>query len=728
MSGLTRRQFIGGSAAAAATAGGMWIGCTSAASGVSAAPGAADLGPWIQITPDDRVLVWADKVEMGQGTMTGYATLVGEELELDPARIEVVHPGVDARFGPFQSTGGSTSLAERWLPLRESAAKARERLKRAAADRLGVPTHELEVDAGRVSHPASGRSHSFGELAEDAARAPEPRDVGLKSPDRFRWIGRDQPRVDAAPKVRGEAGYGLDTRVEGLLHAAVVRPPRRGDRVASFDAASILGMRGVRDVFEIGSGVAVVAEGTWRARKAAAALPVTFAKGEGPRADSAEIRLEQARLLQEESGRTARDDGDVERALAGAAQVLDVEYYTPHQAHATMEPLNCTIVPGVDRVEVHLGTQSPTVVQDVVADVLGRSRSEVVVHTAYLGGGFGRRFFSDVAVECAEIVKHMNAPVQLVWSREDDTGHDFYRPATGHRFRGGLDADGRLLAWDHKMVAPSLMPYMAEGVAGAIGPEWMRGFLNSAAEGLASWVPRLAGPVMALEGASGQPYMAENVRVSSVLHDPGIRVGIWRSVGHSNNGFVVEGFVDELAHAAGEDPLEFRRARLPEHPRHLACLELVAQEAGWGRPAPGRHQGVAVHESFGTVVAHVAEVRVEASEIRVERVTASVHCGRAVNPDIVRAQIESGTIFGLTAALKGAVTFRDGVPLQSNFHDYPMLRMNEAPEIRVHIVPSEAEPTGVGEPGTPGIAAAVANAVFAATGKRLRELPLRLDS
>lgn len=730
MSGLTRREFLGSSAAAAAiaaTGGGLVVGCTSPSAAGTATPGATELGPWIQITNDGRVLVWADKVEMGQGTMTGYATLVGEELDLDPARIELRHPGVDARFG-FQNTGGSNSLASSWVPLRETAARARARLEMAAADRLDVPRSELSVDDARVTHAGSGRSLSFGELATDAASLSEPDDVQLKPPDRFRFIGSERPRVDAAAKVNGAARYGLDVRAPGMLHAAVVRPPRRGDSVEHFDASAVLGMPGVTDVFEISSGVAVVARGTWRARQAAAALPVRFARGEGARPDSDEIRREQTRLLAEESGRTARDDGDVEAGFESAEKRLDVTYYTPHQAHATMEPLNCTIIPQPDRIDVHLGTQGPTAAQDIAADVLGRRRDEVFVHTAFLGGGFGRRVFPDVVVECAEVVKRTNAPIQLVWSREDDTGHDFYRPATGHRFRGGLDASGSIVAWDHKMVAPSLLPSMGKGMAGVFGPEWMRGFMNAAGDGLMGLVPRLAGPILALEGAVDQPYAAESIRVASVLHDPGVRVGIWRSVGHSNNGFVVESFIDELAHAAGEDPLAFRRARLAGHPRHLACLEFVEEKAGWGLAVADRHQGLAVHESFNSVVAHVAEVSTADSRIRVERVTAVVHCGRAVNPDVVRAQIEGGTIFGLTAALKSAVTFRDGAAVQSNFHDYPMLRMDEAPEIEVHIVPSDDPPTGVGEPGTPGIAAAVANAVFAATGKRLRELPLRLDT
>ncbi len=728
MSGLTRRAFLSGSTA---TAAGLLIGCrTRRRPPVATEQGGAstEFDAWIHVTPDDRIVVYVDKVEMGQGTLTGFATLVGEELEVDPQRIDVRHAFVDERYpGPMQATGGSTSLAERFLPVRSSAARARVMLERAAADRMGVAVEEVAARDGEIVHVSSGRRLSYGAVAEAAAQLDAPGTVALKTPSEFRFIGHSRPRVDGPDKARGRAVYGIDTQLDGLLTAVVARPPHERDRVTGFDATAARVVPGVRDVFAVPTGVAVVADGYWPARKAAGLVKLEVERGDRTAVRSAALRAEQRRRLREESGKKLRAEGNSGAALERAAQAIDVEYYTGHQAHATMEPMNCTVAPRADRVDVYLGTQAPGVVQDVVAAVLGRSRDEVVVHTALLGGGFGRRFFPDVAAEAAEIAKRANAPVKLVWSREDDMARDYYRPATAHRLRGGLDADGRPIAWEHRMVAPSLIPHMAPNLAGALGPAWMRGFLNGSAEWFAGIVPRLAGPVLAHEGAEHQPYAIENVRVESMLYDPGITVGIWRSVGHSNNGFVVESFVDELADAAGRDPLEFRRSLLADHPRHLACLDLVAEKSGWGAPAPGLHQGLAVHESFDTVVAEVAEVRIAGNDIVVERVVCAAHVGLAVNPDIVRAQVESGVIFGLTATLKGEMTFADGVPEERNFDRYPMLRMREAPRIEVHIVSSDDPPTGVGEPGTPPIPAAVANAVYAATGKRLRTLPLRLD-
>lgn len=729
MPDVTRRIFLGG---AAATTAGLIVGCGSSGGAGMLRPAeladAADLGPWIMITPDDEIIVWSDKSEMGQGVLTLYASLVAEELEVDPARIDVRHATIDPRYGILQMTGGSRSASQVYEPLRRAGAEARERLLRAAAARWSVARDQVEARSGAVHDIRSGRVATYGALAEAAAAISPPSEVELKPAEAFQVIGRVTLRADAPAKVRGQARYGMDVRVEGMRYAAILRPPVRGDRVAAFDSAPALAIAGVRAVFEVPSGVAVLADHTWAARQGVAALAPTFERGDSPRPETRAIRAAQARLLDEERGRAARDDGDVEAALGASGRALDVRYFTPHQAHAAMEPLNCTIVPGAKGVDVHIGTQGPNAIQDVVSATLGLSRSDVRVHVEMLGGGFGRRSFTDVAAECAEIVARADVPVKLAWSREDDHAHDYYRPATGHRFRGSVDAEGRIEAWDHVAVAPSIVPGMAKGMAGVLVPESMRGVANAVGETVAGWIPKLMGPVIALEGASSVPYAAENVRVGSVLHDPGVRVGIWRSVGHSNNGFVVESFVDELAHAARMDPLAFRRRALASHPRHLACLDLVAERADWGRPAEGVSQGVAVHESFGSVVAHVAEVRVEGETFRVSRVVCAVDCGRAINPDVVRGQIAGGTIYGLTAAIKSAVTFEEGVPIEQNFDRYAMLRMDEAPEIEVYIVPSEEPPSGVGEPGTPGIAAAVANALFVATGQRLRELPLRIGT
>lgn len=731
MTELSRRTFLQGSAV---VAGGLLLGCRTGHS-----PGRPvdlvtdDVGvfdTWLNITPEGRVVLIVDKVEMGQGTLTGSATAVGEELEVDPLDIEVRHAWVDDHFDSLglQGTGGSTSMADRYLPLRETAARARVMLERAGAERMQVPVEAVSARDGFVVHESSGRSLSYGALAMHAARQDRPREIQLKDPTLFRFVGQDRPRVDGRMKTNGEARYGIDTQRPGMLTAVVVRPPHAGDRVRSFNAEAASTMPGVVDVFEIPTGVAVLADSYWHARRAGSQVTLDVERKERSDAESVALRAEHRRLLREESGKTLRKDGNTKKALEAANRMIEVEYFTPHQAHATMEPMNCTIDATSDPVQVFLGTQAPGVVRDVVADVLECRREDVVVHSSLLGGGFGRRFMPDVAYEAAEVARRSKVPIKLVYSREDDMARDFYRPATAHRFRGGVDAEGAALAWEHRLVAPSIFGHMAPRMGGALGPEWMRGFMNATASGLARVVPRFTGPIAAHEGAENLPYLIENVRVESVLYDPGIQVGIWRSVGHSNNGFVVESFVDELAVLGEQDPLAFRRTLLADHPRHLACLDLVAEKANWGKPAATRHQGVAVHESFGTVVAQVAEVTVEGNEIRVERVVCAVDCGTAVNPEIVRSQIESGVVFGLTAALKGRVTFKDGVAQESNFDGFPMLRMHESPAIEVHIVPSSDPPSGVGEPGTPPIAAAVANAVYAATGQRLRELPLRLGA
>ena len=726
MTEISRRAFLGGSAA---LAGGLVVGCGSRPP-VRGGADSREFDAWLHITSDDRIRVYADKVEMGQGTFTLYATSIAEELDVPLERIELEHAPPDDAYprdvAPLQTTGGSNSATSRHRLLRESGARARALLVAAAAQRFGVEPETLGTEDGQVIHAASGRRARYGELADAASRLTPPETVPLKPPEQFRYLGKDVPRVDAGPKSRGTARFGMDTQVPGLRSAVVVRPPVPGGRVVAYDERAARAVPGVEQVFPISTGIAVVATGTWRARRGAEALAAEFELPEGPLPDSAALRREHDRILREEEGDEVAAEGDVDEALDQAARQLDVVYHTSHQAHATMEPLNCTVVPGPEQIHVTLGNQSPDVVQDVVAAVFGRSRSDVVVHTALLGGGFGRRTFPDVPREAAEIAKQAGVPVKLVYSREDDIARDFFRPATAHRLRGGVSADGQPLAWSHHLVAPSLLQYMLPGSVGAMAPEWLRGTLNSLSRASAGWIGRMAGTMLSNEGATEVPYAIPHRRVASTLHDPGVPVGIWRSVGHSNNGFVVESFIDELAHLAGADPVEFRRGLLGAHVRHLAALELAVEKAGRGPLGEGRGRGFAVYESFGTPVAEVAEVTVEGSAIRVDRVVCAVHCGTAVNPDIVRAQIEGGVVYGLSAALKGQITIRAGAPEQSNFHDYPLLRMDESPQIEVHIVPSEAPPTGVGEPGTPPIAAAVANAVFDATGVRLRELPLRM--
>lgn len=728
MSPVTRRDFLRHSGVAV---GSLVLGCSTTHSrqwpNQTDHPDAEAFDAWLAITPSGEILVQAFKVEMGQGTYTAFATLVGEELRTSPQSITLLSAPVGAAFGaPMQGTGGSTSLKEIWQPMRESAARAREMLIATAAGRWAVEPASLTIDEGAVVQPASGARLSFGELAEEASQRNPPRDVTLTAPSEWRYIGTSAPRVDAKPKSTGEARYGMDVQLPGMLTAVVVHCPHPRGTLQAFDDKAAREQEGVVDVFPLGEGVAVVATSYWRARTAARQLEVTWDPGPSRGVDSAAIQAGFARALDEADLHSARDDGDAASTLASAPSVLEAEYSLPYLAHATMEPMNCTVAPRKDGCDVYLGTQAPGIAQDAVAHELGLPRDQVIVHNQLLGGGFGRRFFSDMASEAAQIARQVNAPVKLVWSREDDTARDFYRPASLHRLRASLDSSQAPDAWEHKLVAPSLFPYMGD-LGGAIAPQWMRGFTQPLIASLTARVPGWFGPILGIEGANDVPYAIPNVSVSATAWDPGIPVGIWRSVGHSHNGFVVESFVDELANAAGEDPAAYRSRLLRDHPRHLAVLEQLVAVGRWGNPAEGTAQGIAIHESFGTVVGQIAEVSTEGGTIHVHRVACVVDCGLVINPDIVVSQMESSVHFGLTAALYGEIHFKDGAAVESNFHDHPMLRLAEAPEVIVEIVPSSDPPSGVGEPGTPPIAPAVANAVYAATGTRLRSLPLRLS-
>ena len=728
MSGLTRRAFL---QTGIAGTGSLLLGCRSLSDPDSRDPGVDDdarFDAWLSISDAGQVRLYLDRVEMGQGTTTAYATLIAEELGLRPDQIEVQSAPVAAAFQhPLQVTGGSTSLAEMWTPLRETGARARELLQGAAAERWGVPVDGLRVADGVVTNPETGETLGLGTLAAVAARRRASSIPVPRPSSEYRWIGRSFPRVDAPAKVNGQARYGIDVQVPGLRTAVVVHCPHFGGSLRSFDASEARRQPGVEGIFEVPGGVAVVASSTWRAQRAARKLQVEWDPGSGRGVDSDFIQHGLASALDRGELHENRNDGNTERALEQATRVVEAEYRLPYLAHATMEPMNCTIVPTPGGCDVYVSSQGPDVFQDVVAAVLDLDRTAVRVHTTTIGGGFGRRIYPDIAEEAAHIARQFGGPVKLVWLREDDMRRDFYRPPGLHRLRGAVDAQGKLDAWEHKLAAPSLLPYLKMS-AGTLSPQWLRGATNWVADGFMSRLPGWIGPVIAVEGASNQPYATENVSVSSVAWDPGIPVGMWRSVSHSHNGFVVESFVDEMAHAAGTDPALFRRAHLADKPRHLAVLDRLVEEGNWGSPVEGHAQGIAVHEAFNTVVGQIAELSVDGTTIQVQRVTCVVDCGRAVNPDLVRAQMESGIIFGLTAALFGEITFEDGAAQQSNFHDQPLLTLAQAPEIAVFILERETPPSGVGEAGTPPIPAAVANAIFAATGERLRALPLRIGT
>jgi CO/xanthine dehydrogenase Mo-binding subunit len=723
---VNRRRFIAGSALAG---GGLVLGVFPQHRAAATSTATTDdfvANAWLKITPDDKVIFQLDKVEMGQGVLTALPTIIAEELDIDPRKIDVELALVDKTFqDPLQITGGSASVHSRWDVLRTTGAQAREMLLAAAAVRWGVPRGQCRAEDGRVVKVGSTDSFSYGELANDAAKLQVPKEPPLKDPSQFKYIGKPLRRFDALEKSNGTAMFGIDVVVPDLTVAVLVRNPHFGGSLGSYDGTAARAAPGVVDVFPVNGNIAVVADTYWHALKASKLVEVTWNKGPLEGLDSAAIRTAWVDVAAKEDGRTIRNDGNVAQALKSAASVHEAVYEVPYLAHATMEPQNTTAFVRSDGTcEIWSPQQGPDATQALVADALGISRNKVVVRTTLMGGGFGRRGIPDFAPEAALVSQHVKRPVKVIWTREDDMRHDFYRPATYNVMRAALDEKGEATSWSHKIVAPSMFRTLLP-MFGKVAPEWIPHWVVNSATSVAGSLVKTRDP-SSHEGAVDHPYTIPNVEIAHVFYDPGVPLGFWRSVGHSQNAFVVEGFIDELAHAGKEDPYQFRRRLLQKSPRHLAVLDLAAEKAGWGRQQPGTFQGIAVHESFGSVVAEVAEVSVQDHVIKVNRVVAAVDCGTIVNPDQVRAQVESAVVFGLTAALKGRITIKDGAVEQSNFHDYPLLRMNETPIVEVHMVPSTEKPTGIGEPGTPPIAPAVANAVFVATGQRLRSLPLTL--
>jgi isoquinoline 1-oxidoreductase beta subunit len=669
----------------------------------------ASLNAWVRIAPDDTVTLLIDKSEMGQGVVTSLSQLLAEELECDWKKIKTEFaPAAPAYFNPLfglQGTGGSTSVRSSWGPLSKAGAAAREMLIATAAQKWYVEPSACHAENGTVVHNTSGKRLAYGALAEEAAKRPVPSSPALKDPKNYRFIGKPIKRLDTPEKVNGKAGFGIDVRLPKMQHAVVARCPVFGGKVKSFDATKAKAVRGVKQVVQISSGVAVVADNTWSAMEGRRALEVQWDEGPNASVSSESIGklyLENA----EKTGAIARKDGDVDAALAGAAKKAEAVYEAPFLAHATMEPMNCAADVRADGCDIYAPTQFQTFNQNIGAKISGLKPEQVRVHTTFLGGGFGRRAEQDFSAEAVELSKAIGAPVQVTWSREDDMQHDFYRPAVYCKLIGGLDSNGSLLAWKSRIVSPSIMS---------------RFFPGSVKNGLDE---------TSVEGQATSKYAIPNFLVEYVLTETGVPVGFWRSVGNSQNGYITECFIEELAHAAGKDPFEFRRKLLENAPRHRGALELAAEKAGWGKPIPaGQTRGIAVVESFGSFVSQVAEVSFNKSsgEVRVHRVVCAVDCGRHVNPDIIAAQIEGGIVYGLTAALKGQITIANGRVEQSNFNDYEMLRINEMPKVEVHIVPSNEPPGGIGEPGTPPIAPAVCNAIFAATGKPIRRLPIRAE-
>ncbi len=729
---LDRRSFLKTSAA---TAGGLWIGFHLPVSSAQETAAKQEKKPpnplnaWIHVSPDNQVTLIVGKSEMGQGIMTALPMILAEELSLDWKVVRIQQAPTDPAIYNL-GTGGSGSIAGSWLPLRRAGAAAREMFISAAAQRWNVNPDTCVAKDGGILHGARKNFLTYGELAEAAAKLPVPdfNTVPLKNSDDFTIVGHDTRRYEGIEKVNGAAKFGIDSRVPGLQYAVIARCPIFGGKLKSFDAARAKAVPGVIDVFPVdpvgssaftAGGVVVIADNSWAAMQGRKALQISWE--DGPYAAESSDTLHQQFLANSaQPGKVIRNDGDADGAISSATKKVDVHYEFPFAAHATMEPMNCTVHIRPDGAEAWVPTQAPQWAQDVIAGVSGLPRESVIVHTTLMGGGFGRRYMGDFVMEAAQVAKITHKPVMVLWTREDDMQHDFYRPASYHHLSGAVDANGNLTAWKHFQTSTSIDAMWS--AKGKEAPE------NS----------EFATAVFI-------PYKTPNYRVEYIVAQSGVPRAWWRSVEHSTSGFVVETFIDELAAAAGADPLAFRLRQIgddrtipdftnPKEGKPLVTsrlkgvLNLAGEKAAWGKPLPKGHaQGIATYYSFQSYTACVAEVSVENRVIKIHRLVYAIDCGRPINPEGVVAQVEGAAIYGLSAALYDAITIRGGRVEQSNFNDYAMPRIADTPKTEVYVVRSIEEPTGIGEPGLPVVVPAVCNAVFAATGKRLRRLPIRTE-
>ena len=700
--GYSRRDFLKVSSAAGA---GLIIGVVLPYKHRLVAAGLVeqtfDPNVWISIHPDNTITIFAAKSEMGQHIRTSLPMIVAEELEADWSQVRVAQADAHPDKYGSQGTGGSGSIRRSFTRLRKAGAAGREMLIQAAANKWNVSPKNCRAENGTVIHLSTGKSFTFGELAKIASKLQVPENPVLKNPKDFKLIGNAMPGLDTPSRVNGAAIFGVDVQVPNMVYATVLRCPTFGGKIKSFNRKKAMKINGVLDVYEIDEGVAVVGKNTWAVIKGQRALEPKWDHGDFLSWDSARIK----NMMEEKStGKAviAREDGDL-TSLNGDEKI-EVQYEVPFTSHATMEPMNCVAHVKKNSCEIWAPTQSPQRVQTTAANALGIDTKNVIVHITMLGGGFGRRLWADFVTDAIQVSQKSKKPVKLMWTREDDMGHDFFRPTSIHKLSATLSNQHELTSWTHRVIAPS--------ISGQMAPERFKdGQLDRSA----------------VNGASNIPYDISNVLVDYIMANTKVPVGWWRSVYNSQNAFANEGFIDELAQKAGIDPYQFRLNLLKNAPRHLGVLKLAAEKANWGKKMAKRQgMGIALHESFGSWAAHVAEITVtKTGELSIDKIVAAVDCGLVVNPDGVKAQMESAIVYGLTSTLKGLITIEKGAVAQSNFHEFELLRIDEMPEVEVYIVKSAEPPGGAGEPGLPPVAPAVTNAIFAATGKRIRSLPIR---